>query len=144
VQSRADVELPTEYQNIKVVFDGLLQKSLELSTTAIVKRKLDDVGKKLEVLYSKLKESSVRRNKRKNHGGSEKKIWYTVLFQKKICGKRDDHPKNRKENLFFMSMYPSAPTKKIFFKDFFLKFSFLMDSSFPFNMPRSIDIFQFF
>jgi len=124
VQSRADVELPTEYQNIKVVFDDLLQKSLELSTTAIVKRKLDDVRKKLEVLYSKLKESSVRRNKRKNHGGLKRKFG-TPSYLKKNMWKNGRPPqKTEKKICFSCQCTHPRPQKKFFFKDFFLNFPF--------------------
>jgi len=72
-----------------------------------------------------------------SHGGSEKKIWYTIIFQKKYVEKGTTTPKNRKENLFYMTMYSRLP-KNFFFKDFFLKFLFLVYSSFLFNMPRSI------
>lgn len=63
VKNTVEKEIPAEYQNIQIFFDGLLHKCMELSTTAIFKRKLDDVGKKLEVLYNKLKESSVKKIK---------------------------------------------------------------------------------
>lgn len=62
VKNTVEKEIPAEYQNIQIIFDGLLHKCMELSTTAIFKRKLDDVRKKLEVLYNKLKESSVKKS----------------------------------------------------------------------------------
>jgi len=43
------------------------------------------------------------------HGEPEKKIWYTVLFQKKYVEKGTTTPKKRKENLYFMLMYPRSP-----------------------------------
>jgi hypothetical protein len=49
----------------------------------------------------------------KYHGVPKKKIWYTVLFQKKNVEKGTTTPKNRKENLFFMLMYPPTPTKSL-------------------------------
>ena len=67
--------------------------------------------------------------------GSEKKIWYTVLFQKKYVekaffhilffvvvpfSKRDDHPKKTKINVFFYVNVPThAHQKKFFSKIFF-------------------------
>ena len=40
-----------------------------------------------------------------HHWGSEMKIWYIVLFQKKYVEKGTTTSKMRKENLFFMPMY---------------------------------------
>ena len=52
--------IPAENQIIKTTFDTLLSKCLQSTNAPIVRRKLDDVGKKLEVLYDKLRDSTVR------------------------------------------------------------------------------------
>lgn len=52
--------IPAEHQLIKSTFDTLLDKCLQSTNAPVVRRKLDDVGKKLEVLYDKLRDSSVR------------------------------------------------------------------------------------
>jgi protein transport protein SEC31 len=51
--------IPPEHQIIQNVFDLLLNKCLSASNVPAVRRKLDDVAKKLEVLYDKLRDSSV-------------------------------------------------------------------------------------
>jgi protein transport protein SEC31 len=51
--------IPTEHQVIKTVFDTLLTNCLNSSNQPTLKRKLDDVSKKLEVLYDKLRDSTV-------------------------------------------------------------------------------------
>jgi hypothetical protein len=51
--------IPVEHQMIKSVFDNLLNKCIEATNAPVVKRKLDDVGKKLDILYDKLRESTV-------------------------------------------------------------------------------------
>lgn len=52
--------IPAENQIIATVFDTLLSKCHSSTNVPMVKRKLDDVGKKLELLYDKLRDSSVR------------------------------------------------------------------------------------
>ena len=51
--------VPAEHQVIQKVFDSLLQKCLTTTNVPTAKRKLEDVGKKLEVLYDKLRDSTV-------------------------------------------------------------------------------------
>jgi protein transport protein SEC31 len=51
--------IPNEHQIIQTVFDTLLNKCLMANNTPVYKRKLEDVGKKLEVLYDKLRSSTV-------------------------------------------------------------------------------------
>lgn len=51
--------IPSEHSELQFVFDSLLNKTLSMSSNATTKRKLEDVGKKLEVLYDKLRDSSV-------------------------------------------------------------------------------------
>lgn len=51
--------IPAEHQILKSVFDTLLNNCLNANNQPTLKRKLDDVTKKLEVLYDKLRESSV-------------------------------------------------------------------------------------
>jgi protein transport protein SEC31 len=51
--------IPQENQIIQNVFDSLLNKCLTASNVPAIRRKLDDVAKKLEVLYDKLRDSSV-------------------------------------------------------------------------------------
>ena len=51
--------IPAEHQVIQMIFDALLSKCLSLNSLPINKRKLDDVAKKLETLYDKLRENSV-------------------------------------------------------------------------------------
>ena len=51
--------IPAEHQIIATVFDTLLSKCHNSTNIPTVKRKLDDVGKKLEILYDKLRDSTV-------------------------------------------------------------------------------------
>lgn len=51
--------IPAENQIIQQVFDTLLNKCLSSTTVPTTKRKLEDVSKKLEVLYDKLRDSTV-------------------------------------------------------------------------------------
>ena len=51
--------IPAEHQIISSVLDSLLTKCHNSTNVPTVKRKLDDVGKKLELLYDKLRDSSV-------------------------------------------------------------------------------------
>ena len=55
--------------------------------------------------------------------GAEKKIWYTVLFQK-IMWKKGQSPQKTAKKICFSCQcfsYPLNPQKKFFFKEFFLK-----------------------
>lgn len=52
--------IPAEHQIISTVLDSLLGKCLNSTNVPTVKRKLEDVGKKLELLYDKLRDSSVK------------------------------------------------------------------------------------
>ena len=54
--------IPSEYQNIKNTFDTLLKKCISVTNAPVARRKLEDAGKKLEVLYDKLRDSSVSRS----------------------------------------------------------------------------------
>ena len=51
--------IPAENQVIKTVFDTLINKCMNATTQPITKRKLEDVLKKQEILYDKLRESTV-------------------------------------------------------------------------------------
>jgi protein transport protein SEC31 len=51
--------IPSEHQIVQTVFDTLLNKCLMASNSPTNKRKLEDVGKKLEILYDKLRSSTV-------------------------------------------------------------------------------------
>ena len=51
--------IPAEHQVIKSVFDTLLNKCIDSTSAPVVKRKLEDVSKKLDVLYDKLRDSTV-------------------------------------------------------------------------------------
>jgi hypothetical protein len=51
--------LPSEHQIIQDTFDSLLKSCLYNSNMPIVKRKLDDVAKKLDILYDKLRDTTV-------------------------------------------------------------------------------------
>ena len=51
--------IPAENQVIKTVLDSLLNKCLNATTAPTTKRKLEDVLKKQEILYDKLRDSSV-------------------------------------------------------------------------------------
>ena len=51
--------VPVEHQVIKTVFDTLLNKCLSATTVLTTKRKLEDVQKKQELLYDKLRDSTV-------------------------------------------------------------------------------------
>jgi protein transport protein SEC31 len=51
--------IPAEHQILKTVFDALLTKCLSANNQPTVKRKLDDVSKKLDVLYDKLRDNTV-------------------------------------------------------------------------------------
>lgn len=57
--------IPGQHSELQFVFDSLLNKTLSMSSNATTKRKLEDVGRKLEVLYDKLRDSTVRKNKKK-------------------------------------------------------------------------------
>lgn len=57
--------IPNEHAELQFVFDSLLNKTLSMSSNAATKRKLDDVARKLEILYDKLRDSSVRKLKEK-------------------------------------------------------------------------------
>jgi len=54
--------IPSEYQNIKDTFDTLLKKCVSATSAPVARRKLEDAGKKLEILYDKLRDSSVSRS----------------------------------------------------------------------------------
>ncbi len=49
--------IPIENQKIQSVFDGLLNKCMSITNGPAAKRKLEDVSKKLDVLYDKLRAS---------------------------------------------------------------------------------------
>ena len=49
--------IAVENQIIQSVFDGLLHKCISLTNAPTAKRKLEDVSKKLDVLYDKLRTS---------------------------------------------------------------------------------------
>lgn len=51
--------IPSEHQILQDVFDGLKNKCAAASNHPQIKRKLTDVGKKLELLYDKLREEAV-------------------------------------------------------------------------------------
>merc|ERR1719259_1391633 len=51
--------IPAEHQVIQDVFDALRTKCVAAASHPQIKRKLEDVGKKLEVLYDKLRENSL-------------------------------------------------------------------------------------
>ncbi len=51
--------IPNEYLNIQITFDDLLKRCLDLTTAPAPKRKLEDVAKKLELLYDKLRDRAV-------------------------------------------------------------------------------------
>ena len=51
--------IPAEHQVIKTVFDTLLNKCLNSTTAPTTKRKLEDVLRKQEILYDKLRDSTV-------------------------------------------------------------------------------------
>ena len=51
--------IPAEHQIIQNVFDTLLSKCLNSTNVPTMKRKLEDVAKKLEILYDKLRDSTV-------------------------------------------------------------------------------------
>ena len=51
--------IPGEYQNIQIIFDDLLKRCLDLTNAPTQKRKLEDVAKKLELLYDKLRDRTV-------------------------------------------------------------------------------------
>ncbi len=63
LQERVEVvekgPIPNEYQNIKNTFDTLLKKCISATSAPVARRKLEDAGKKLEILYDKLRDSSV-------------------------------------------------------------------------------------
>lgn len=54
--------IPDEHLVIQMVFDTLVRKCAELASNPAVKRKVDDASKKLEVLYDKLRDQTVRKN----------------------------------------------------------------------------------
>merc|ERR1719249_335623 len=51
--------IPAEHQVIQDVFDALRTKCVAAASHPQIKRKLEDVGKKLEVLYDKLRENAL-------------------------------------------------------------------------------------
>jgi hypothetical protein len=51
--------VPSEHAIIPAVFDELLKKCIDVSNTPVVKRKLEDVSKKLEILYDRLRDKTV-------------------------------------------------------------------------------------
>ena len=53
--------IPAEHLVLKTVLDTLLLNCINASNQPTVKRKLDDVSKKLDFLYDKLRDSAVRR-----------------------------------------------------------------------------------
>lgn len=53
--------IPDEHLVIQSVFDTLVRRCGELASSPAVKRKLDDASKKLEVLYDKLRDQTVRK-----------------------------------------------------------------------------------
>ncbi|CAF1254039.1 unnamed protein product, partial [Didymodactylos carnosus] len=50
-------QLPSEHQIIQDIFDILVQQCLQATQQLPLKRKLDDVNKKLQILYDKLREN---------------------------------------------------------------------------------------
>ncbi|CAF0785032.1 unnamed protein product [Brachionus calyciflorus] len=58
--------IPTEHQELQNVFDSLLNKCLSATNVPTTKRKLEDVAKKLEVLYDKLRDSTLSANVSQN------------------------------------------------------------------------------
>lgn len=51
--------IPNEHMIIQQVFDHLLANCISSANTIPVKKKLDEVSKKLEILYDKLRTSAV-------------------------------------------------------------------------------------
>jgi hypothetical protein len=51
--------LPDEYIHIQTVFDDLLKRCMDMSAAPAPRRKLEEVGKKIEVLYDKLRDRTV-------------------------------------------------------------------------------------
>jgi len=51
--------IPAENQVLQDVFDGLKARCLAAASHPQTRRKLEDVGKKLEILYDKLRENSL-------------------------------------------------------------------------------------
>merc|ERR1712186_320164 len=51
--------IPAEHQVIQDVFDALRTKCVAAASHPQIKRKLEDVGRKLEILYDKLRENSL-------------------------------------------------------------------------------------
>ncbi|XP_064595245.1 protein transport protein Sec31A-like isoform X2 [Liolophura sinensis] len=54
--------IPQEHVVLKEIFDGLVNGCMNSATNAQVKRKLEDVIRKLEILYDRLRESSLSQN----------------------------------------------------------------------------------
>lgn len=54
--------LPNEHQVLQDTFDGLVDNCLKAANNAQTKRKLEDVTKKLEALYDKLRDNSLSQN----------------------------------------------------------------------------------
>ncbi|CAG05283.1 unnamed protein product [Tetraodon nigroviridis] len=52
--------IPDEHVVLKTTFEGLIQKCLAVATDPQTRRKLDDANKRLEALYDKLREKTVR------------------------------------------------------------------------------------
>lgn len=51
--------IPQEHQILQIVFDGLMTRCLAAAAHPQTKRKIEDVGRKLEILYDKLRENSL-------------------------------------------------------------------------------------
>lgn len=54
--------IPTEHQVLQDIFDGLVRSCLSAATNPQMKRKLDDVTRKLELLYGRLRTNSLSQN----------------------------------------------------------------------------------
>lgn len=60
VVEKPKLPMPSEYVIIQTIFDDLLKKCMDLSTSPAAKRKLEEVSKKLELLYDKLRTKTVK------------------------------------------------------------------------------------
>merc|ERR1712012_1157269 len=58
-QSQPKGPIPAENQVLQDVFDGLKTRCLAAASHPQTRRKLEDVGKKLEILYDKLRDNSL-------------------------------------------------------------------------------------
>ncbi|GAB1598791.1 protein transport protein Sec31A-like [Argonauta hians] len=54
--------LPNEHQILQDIFDALVENCLKVASNALTKRKLEDVVKKLDALYDKLRENALSQN----------------------------------------------------------------------------------